>query len=496
MTHSPSQTDYTPLHREGQGGGSSLKHKTAQGLLWGGFSNGLIQLLGALFGLVLLNILDPSDYGKMAALVIFSNVAGCLQESGFTAALANKKEARHEDYNAVFWFNVIVGSLIYILLFCAAPWIADFYHEPVLKPLSRFVFIGLWISCLGISQQAWLFSHLQVKQTSLINLTALIISNVAGILMVFQGMAFWGLAAQSVLYTAIGTFLRWWVSPWRPSLKMDLRPAWRMFGFSSKLLVNSLAYQLNNNAFGVLLNRFYPGGYIAGIYSNARKWDDMAISTIGGMIQGVAQPVLRESESAAFRKLLRFTCFVSFPCLLGLALIAEDFLVLLVGEKWHESANLLSMLCVYGACSPVVTLYSNLVISQGRSTINMTIGLLNCALVWGGIIVLHAWGYGLDEMVIFYVLLNIAWLFVWQACARHLVGLRWRDALKDVAPFFVFAALVMGITWWCTWQMDISWWRLLLRIVIAVILYVGILWIARAQILRESIQYIFHHGQL
>ena len=497
MTHSPSQTDYTSLHkREGQGGGSSLKHKTAQGLLWGGFSNGMIQLLGALFGLVLLNILDPSDYGKMAALVIFSNVAGCLQESGFTAALANKKEARHEDYNAVFWFNVIVGSLIYILLFCAAPWIADFYHEPVLKPLSRFVFIGLWISCLGISQQAWLFSHLQVKQTSLINLTALIISNVAGILMAFQGMAFWGLAAQSVLYTAIGTFLRWWVSPWRPSLKMDLRPAWRMFGFSSKLLVNSLAYQLNNNAFGVLLNRFYPGGYIAGIYSNARKWDDMAISTIGGMIQGVAQPVLRESESAAFRKLLRFTCFVSFPCLLGLALIAEDFLVLLVGEKWHESANLLSMLCVYGACSPVVTLYSNLVISQGRSTINMTIGLLNCALVWGGIIALHAWGYGLDEMVIFYVLLNIAWLFVWQACARHLVGLRWRDALRDVAPFFVFAALVMGITWWCTWQMDISWWRLLLRIVIAVILYVGILWIARAQILRESIQYIFHHGQL
>lgn len=504
-TEPPTQTDYTPLHkREGQGGGSSLKHKTAQGLLWGGFSNGMIQLLGALFGLVLLNILDPSDYGKMAALVIFSNVAGCLQESGFTAALANQKEARHEDYNAVFWFNIIVGSLIYIILFFAAPWIADFYHEPVLEPLSRFVFIGLWISCLGISQQAWLFSHLQVKQTSLINLTALITSNIVGIIMAFKGFAFWGLAAQSVLYTSVGTALRWYVSPWRPSLHISLRPAWRMFGFSSKLLVNSLAYQLNNNAFGVLLNRFYPGGHVAGIYSNARKWDDMAIATIGGMIQGVAQPVLRDSTTGneqgplikAFRKLLRFTCFVSFPCLLGLALIAEDFLVLLVGEKWHESANLLSMLCVYGAFSPVVTLYSNLVISRGRSTINMTVGLLNCALVWGGIIVLHVLGYGLYEMVVFYVLLNIGWLFVWQASAKHLVGLRWRDALRDVAPFFVFATLVMGIAWWCTWQMNISWWRLLLRIAIAVVLYVGILWITRAKILRESIQYIFHHGQL
>lgn len=272
-----------------------------------------------------------------------------------------------------------------------------------------------------------------------------------------------------------------------------------MFGFSSKLLVNSLAFQFNNNAFGVLLNRFFPGGYIAGIYDNARKWDDRAIATIGGMVQGVAQPVLRESVQDAsgagilntFRKLLRFTCFVSFPCLLGLALIAEDFIVLLVGEKWHESALLMTMLCVYGAFSPVVTLYSNLVISRGRSTINMVIGLVNCALVWGGIIVLHALGYKLTAMVIFYVALNIAWLLVWQACARRLIGLRWWHAFKDIAPFFVFALAVMVAAYLATRALPISWLRLFLRILIAVVLYVGILWIARARILRESIDYLF-----
>ena len=231
----------------------------------------------------------------------------------------------------------------------------------------------------------------------------------------------------------------------------------------------------------------------------------MAIATIGGMVQGVAQPVLRESRrpapdpshvggggsAAVFRKLLRFTCFVSFPCLLGLALIAEDFIVLLAGEKWHDSAILLSMLCVYGAFSPVVTLYSNLVISRGRSTINMVIGLLNCAFVWGGIIGLHALGYGLHEMVIFYVALNIAWLFVWQACARRLIGLRWWHALKDIAPFFVFALAVMAVAYFATQSLPISWLRMCLRIVIAVVLYVGSLWIVRAQILRESIAYIF-----
>ena len=484
---------------------SSLKQKTAQGLIWRGLSNGVMQLLQTLFGLWLLNILVPEDYGKTAALVIFSNIASVLQESGFTAALANKSEPTHEEYNAVFWFNIIVGATLYAMLFVAAPLIADFYDEPVLCGLGRFAFLGFVFSCLGTAQRAWLFGHLRVRQTGIMQMASITISNIVGVCLAYAGLAYWAIASMNLVYIASVTVLAWHFSPWRPSMpaspgevKTILRPAWQMFGFSSKLLVNSLAFQLNNNAFGVLLNRFFPGGYIAGIYDNARKWDDRAIATIGGMVQGVAQPVLRESSSvsdaqliAAFRKLLRFTAFTAFPCMLGLALVAEDFIVLLAGEKWHESAMLLSMLCVYGAFSPVVTLYSNLVIARGRSTINMVIGLLNCAFVWGGIIALHALGYELTAMVIFYVVLNIAWLFVWQACARRLIGLSWWHAFKDIAPFFVFAFAVMAAAYFATQSLPVSWLRMGLRIIIAVILYIGCLWIARAQILRESIDYIF-----
>lgn len=485
---------------------TSLKEQTARGLIWGGFSNGMVQLLGALFGLWLINILTPEDYGKMAALVIFSNIASVLQESGFTAALANKHEPTHEDYNAVFWFNVIVGVVLYILLFFAAPLIATFYGDPVLCPLGRVAFLGFVFSCLGTAQRAYLFGHLMVKQSSLMQMTSITLSGIVGVILAYAGFAFWGLALQSLVYVASVTCFAWLFSPWRPTLHINLRPAWQMFGFSSKLLVNSLAFQLNNNAFGVLLNRFYPGGHVAGIYSNARKWDDMAISTISGMVQGVAQPVLRESRLgttphsadtvAVFRKLLRFTCFIAFPCLLGLSLIAEDFIVLLAGEKWHASATLLSLLCIYGAFAPVTTLYSNLVISRGRSSINMTIGLVNCALVWGGIIVLHYLGYALTTMVVFYVALNIAWLLVWQCCAHRLIGLRWWHALLDILPFFVFASAVMVAAWWLTRSMDISWLRMLLRCLIAVVLYVGSLAVARATILRESIAYILKKGKI
>ena len=116
----------------------SLKERTAKGLIWGGLSNGVMQLLSAMFGLILMNRLDAEDYGKFAALNIFAALASALQESGFVAALCNKKEPTHEEYNAVFWFNISVSLLLYILLFLCAPLIAYFFHEPILTDLSRY----------------------------------------------------------------------------------------------------------------------------------------------------------------------------------------------------------------------------------------------------------------------------------------------------------------------------------------------------------------------
>ena len=104
----------------------SLKEKTAKGLLWGGMSNGIQQLLNLFFGIFLARILNAEDYGMVGMLSIFSLIAGSLQESGFTAALANKRDITHKDYNAVFWFSTALSATLYIILFFCAPFIADF----------------------------------------------------------------------------------------------------------------------------------------------------------------------------------------------------------------------------------------------------------------------------------------------------------------------------------------------------------------------------------
>ena len=137
----------------------SLKEKTAKGLLWGGIGNGALQLLNLAFGIFLSRLLTPADYGMVGALTIFSALAGIFAESGFILAIVNKKEVRHDDYNAVFWFNITVGGTLYLLLFACAPLIARFYHTPELAPLARFLFLSFLVGSTTAAPLAYYFHH-------------------------------------------------------------------------------------------------------------------------------------------------------------------------------------------------------------------------------------------------------------------------------------------------------------------------------------------------
>lgn len=411
------------------------------------------------------------------------------------AALCNLKNPTHRDYNAVFWFNIMMGGSLYLLLYLCAPLIADFYHDADLLWLSRYMFLGFFITSFGTVQRAWLFRNMMNKQTCIIAIVSLVVSNVVGILMAWLGYAFWGLATQSLLFVSCMVLMNWYYSPWRPSLHIDLRPAWQMFGFSSRLLLTNVVNTLSSNAFSFLLGKFY-GAHSAGVYGNARKWDDMCSSSINGMLTGVAQPVMaqvrdnRERSRQVFRKMLRFVSFVSFPCMFGIGLISREFLLIFTGPKWEESAYLLSLLSIYGAVFPLLTLYGQMVISQGKSNINMYSTMALSSLILLGLVLLHS--YGLYVMVFYFIGINVAWLFVWQYFAYRLIGLRLWEALSDVLPFLLLSAACMALTWWITRPIESLWLLLLAKVVLAAVFYVTAIWISGARIMRESVDYLLH----
>ena len=480
----------------------SLKDKTAKGLFWGGMNNGVQQLLGLAFGIILGRLLDPSDYGMTAMLAVFSVIANELQSSGFKTGLINLKAPTHNDYNAVFWFNILAGAAIYVVLWFCAPLIADYYHQPKLIPLSRYVFLGFVFSSFGMAQSAYLTKQMLIKQIAQCGMTATLSSSIVSVVLAALGFGYWALATQYLMYIAVNTLLLWFFSPWRPtSFTFHLSlftPLKRLFPFSFRIMLSAIFTQLNNNIMNLLLGRYY-GETNTGHYNQAYQWSSKCFLLVGNMLKQIDQTVLvglddeRERQLAVLRKMMRFTAFISFPLLFGLGLVSHEFIVLAIGEKWAFSASLLPYLCLCGAFMPLSTLLTDAVISQHRSDIylwsTIALGLLQIATM------VALWREGIYVMVIAYTLLNILWVFVWHVFVRRLMNYRLLHFLKDILPFALAAAAVMTVTYFVTEFINYSlkfidnylrlWAMLLSRVVLAAILYYVVMRLSGAVILKE-----------
>lgn len=484
-----------------------LKQKTARGLVWGLLDNGSAQVLNLVIGIFLARALSRADYGLAGEIAIFTAIAGNLQDSGFKQALINRRNPTALDINSVFWFNVSTSLLMFVLLWLCAPLIAAFFKEPSLVWLGRYAFVGFFLASLSIVPRALLQRQLRVRELALITLVALPVSGVVGIALALLGCGPWSLVTQSLVVVACGAVMSWHFSGFRPQRLFSWRPIREMFTFSCKLLVTYIFNTLNNSVFALAFGRFYTKLEV-GTYTQADKWNRMGSQLISGMVQGVAQPMFVQVGDdgkrlqRAFRKMLRFTSLLAFPCMFGLALTAEPLILITIGAKWLPSAHLMQLLCIGGAFMPVTVLYHNLLISRGRSDVYMwnilaqglLVLALLCAIKWWGLSVTvggHVLS-GIRLMVVSYVVVYILWLLLWHAFLQKALRLSLWLALKDTLPFALAAAVAMGVAWIAGRGLSNVWLVLAERIVVAAVVYLGLIWIAGAKILREAVGYLLH----
>lgn len=471
----------------------NLKEKTAKGLFWGAMNNGSTQVLNLLIGIFLGRLLTPAEYGIVGVLTIFTAVAGCLQASGFTQGLINLKSPTARDYNSVFWFNISASIILYTILFFCAPLIARYFKQPCLVEVSRVVFLVLPISALGIVYHAYLVKNMMNKEIAILAFWALSISGITGIVLAFNDFSYWSLVCQQLIYIIVLNIGRYYYVKWRPSFHIDFGPVRQMFNFCVKLLVTNVINTLNQHLLTFIFGRMFPI-HTVGNYSQANKWNNMAHSTISNTIGQITQTVFvsvsdeQDRELHVFRKLLRFTAFLSFPAMFGLALVAHEFILCTIGPKWINCVLLLQILCIGGAFFPLHVLYQNLIIARGKSNLYMWCTISQIVVQLLAILLLHK--KGITTIVCAYSLLNVIWLFVWQAIAGRMIGLRLLDMLKDVVPFMLIALLVMVATYFLTASFDALLLVMILRVVIAALLYALLMKLSHAKVMEECINFV------
>jgi O-antigen/teichoic acid export membrane protein len=313
------------------------------------------------------------------------------------------------------------------------------------------------------------------------------------VVMALKGFSYWSLATQQVLYNVIICFGRYYYTRWHPTFKVDFTPVKQMFSFSYKVLITAILTTINNNVLTVIFGRLFPAQAV-GNFTQANKWNIMANQLVTNTVTQVAQPVLtrvgddNERQRRVFGKMLRFTAFMAFPAMFGLALVAPQLIIATIGEKWAESIPLLQVLCISGAFIPLYTVYQNLFLSQGKSDTYMWLTITQIAIMLIAVLACH-W-LGIMAMVIAFAGINVLWILAWQLFAYRLIGYRLTSMLRDLLPFMFIALAVMGVTYFVTLPVSNIYLLLLLRIILAIALYALTMKLLRARIFEECIEFI------
>lgn len=471
----------------------TLKSKTAKGVFWSSASNLLSQVVNMLFGLVLARILAPEDYGIVGLLTVFTGLATALQECGLSSALINKKDASQKDYDTVFWFTAGSSVVLYVILFLCTPLIADFYRIPELKPLGRIVFLGFVFSSLCIVPMVRLQKELQIKKQSLLLLLVTIISGICGVAMALCGLAYWGLALQSVGLFFFRMIFVWVAVRWKPTFSFDVHSFMAMWRYGVKILVNRIVDTLSNNILIVFLGRYYSHAQV-GYYNQAAKWSYLAYSVFCGVVTGMMQPVFVQASDTmerlqrVFRKMLRFMSMISFACMFGLALIASEFITIAITDKWAQAVPLMQIICVGGGFVPLTWMCNTLILSRGKSGTVMWASIAASCLQLLMVFLCHPFGIRVMTMAYVGVLL-VTFLFMQYVVGREL-RVNYFVLLADSLFFCVMAAVSMFISGWVASNVENLYGRLAVKILLAAMVYLFLLRITGVRIFIEMKDYM------
>lgn len=456
-------------------------------------SSGITQLLNLVLGIFLARLLTPSEYGIVGVLAIFTALAGNIQTCGFAHALINLKADRLQDYNAVFWFNVMIGALLYTILYFCAPLIAQFFHQPCLTDVSRVLFLVFFISSFGIAHIGYMNKRLMNRETAIISIIALAVSGVVGITLALLGKSYWSLVFQQLTYATLITAGRYYYCPNLLSLRINLTPLKPMIGFGTRIMLTNMANTLSNHVLTFIMGRLFPI-HDVGNFSQANKWNTLASTTVYSTVDQVVQPVMvkanddPERRKRVFRKLLRLTAFCAFPIMLGLAFVAREFILTTIGPQWADAVALMRILCIAGAVIPLHHVYQNLMTSMGRSDIYLytNLGLILTQIA----AVLVASAHGIQAMVTSFVGVAVVWTLVWHMMARRVVDVSLKELLSDIMPILLKTVAMIGFTWLVTRHIDHLVIKLVVRVVVAALFYGVVMWLTRNDIMEDIIAFV------
>lgn len=421
---------------------TNLAQKTTTGVFWNFIEQICRRGIGVLITLLLAKLLMPEDYGLIAMMSVFIELANSLMESGFKQALIRLQDATRIDFNTAFFCNIILGAFSYLALFFAAPFISVFYNEPRLVLLIRVSGLAVIVQSFQVVQIAILNRELNFKLQLKTFLPASVISGVIAIIMAYNGSGVWALIAQTLLAVLLATVFLWKKQDWRPRFEFNAQSASRMYSFGYKLFLSGMLNTVFVNLYVIVISKCFNSS-IAGLYFFANRIRELVVTQLVSSIQTVTYPALAKMQDdnvrlkAGYRKVVAVTTFLLFPCMLSLVVLARPVFQVFLSDKWLPAVPFLQLMCLAAILIPLHSLNLNILNVKGRSDLFLWLEIIKRTTAV--LILLASLKYGIYGILIGQILSSTIGYFPNSYYSSKLIDYPVKEQLTDVAPVFVLA---------------------------------------------------------
>jgi O-antigen/teichoic acid export membrane protein len=398
----------------------SLAQKTLSGFIWTFTSRIGTRFSIFAVSIVLARLLTPADFGLIAMLSIFFAISSSLVDSGFTQALIRQEIISEVDKSTVFYINLIVSIIIYVLLWFSSPFIATFFNQPQLLWLARVMGIEIILNALIIVQRAVLTQSLRFKLLSSIDIGVSILTGCVAIALAYSGTGVWALAIKYFMSSFFVTIIFFIINPWLPTSFINKQSFTRLFGFGSKLMITGLINKFYNNIYNLTIGKLFSAETL-GYYDRANLLVNQSITTISIALAQVTYPILSKTKDdnirlkEAHKKIINVVTFINIPISVILFFSAKPLVLVLLGANWEGAIPFVKLMSLSALVKHLIDINKNLLNVIGRSDLFLKTSLISKIFTTIAVIIglqFGIWGLVISSVLATYIEVFVVMFFV------------------------------------------------------------------------------------
>lgn len=451
----------------------TLKQKAISGVKWTFLDQAGSLGISFLVGIVLARLLDPSEYGLIGMVTVFTAIATVFTDSGFGQAMVRKTNLTEEDRLTAFWFSTGVGVLVYFTLFLFAPWVSVFYKEPQLTDILRVTSIPILFSGLLTIPNMMFTRDINFKIITKISFSRAILSGLIGIYMAMKGYGVWALIAQGLVSSGVEIILYNFYYRWKIKFIFNKKSFEYLWGFGSKMLASNLLSAAYNNLYQVIIGKFYNSADL-GQYQRGQSYSGLFSNTLTQVVQKVSFPTLSKIQDDivrlrnGYRKIIRTTTFISCSGCIALAAMAKPLIIILIGEKWLPAAEYLQIICFGALLYPVHAINLNVLTVMGRSDLFLKLEIIKKII--GVVPIIIGVFIGIKMMLWAGVASSFLSFAINAYYSDRLINYSFEKQFTDILPFIIVSLCLGVLTWSITFLSVQVVFQLLIQLVVFVTL--------------------------